>query len=63
MQNTLKYKEYTATVGYSEVDKVYYGKVDGIDDLVSFEAKKEEGLQAAFIEAVDDYEEMKQKFI
>ena len=40
---------------YSAEDRVYYGKIDGIDDLVNFESDSAEGLEKAFHSAVDDY--------
>lgn len=61
MNNTLQYKEFTATYQYSEEDKVYYGKLDGIADLVSFEGETEHGLQRAFHEAVEDYLETRKE--
>ena len=37
MRNTLTYKEYTGTVSYSNEDENFYGKIHGINDLVTFE--------------------------
>ena len=53
--NTLKYKGYVGSVGYSEPDKVFFGKLEGIDDLVNYEGESVSELTAAFREAVDDY--------
>jgi predicted HicB family RNase H-like nuclease len=55
MKEILHYKGYTASVHFSVTDGVFYGKIVGIDDLVSFEGASEEGLKGSFIEAVDDY--------
>ena len=35
--------------------KFFFGKVDGIDDLVSFEGSSVSELKAAFESSVDDY--------
>jgi len=58
MKDLLKYKEYLGTVHFSAEDEVFYGKIEGVDDLVSFEGKTVEELKQAFIEAVDDYDEL-----
>lgn len=38
--------------------KVFFGKVEGIKDLVTFETKKISEIQSAFIVAVEDYLEL-----
>ena len=53
--NTLKYKGYVGSVAYSEPDEVFFGKIEGIDDLVNYEGESVKELTAAFKEAVDDY--------
>ena len=53
--NTLKYKGYIGSVAYSERDKVFYGKLEGIDDLVNYEGESVQELTSAFHEAVEDY--------
>lgn len=57
MTKMFTYRNYNAEVEYSTEDKVYYGKISGIDDLVSFEGDTPEKLETAFREAVDDYVE------
>jgi predicted HicB family RNase H-like nuclease len=37
MTDHLKYKDYPATINYSAEDEVFYGKIGGINDLVTFE--------------------------
>jgi len=49
------YKGYTATVRFSDEDGVFHGKIQGINDLVTFEGASVDGLRKAFTEAVDDY--------
>ncbi len=53
--NTLKYKGYIGSVAYSEPDKVFFGKLEGIDDLVNYEGESVKEITDAFHEAVDDY--------
>lgn len=53
--NTLKYKGYIGSVAYSEADKVFFGKIEGIDGLVNYEGESVQELTEAFKEAVDDY--------
>ncbi len=53
--NTLKYKGYIGSVGYSEPDKVFFGKIEGIDGLVNYEGESVKELTDAFHEAVEDY--------
>jgi predicted HicB family RNase H-like nuclease len=55
MKNVLKYKEFLGSVEFSAEDEVFFGRVEGIDDLVTFEATTVEGLKNAFQESVEDY--------
>ncbi len=55
MSDVLEYKNYLSTVQFSAEDDVFYGKVIGINDLVTFEGESVTDLKAAFKEAVDDY--------
>ena len=53
--NTLKYKGFIGSVSYSENDKVFFGKIEGIDGLVNYEGESVDELTKAFQEAVEDY--------
>lgn len=55
MKDVMTYKGYIGSVHYSEEDEVFHGKIEGIDDLVSFEGTSVRELKKAFHEAVDDY--------
>lgn len=55
MKDTIKYKDYLGSVRFSAEDKVFYGRIEGIDDLVTFEGSSVDELVSAFGEAVDDY--------
>ena len=53
--NLLHYRGYRARPEYSSADKMFYGKILGIDDLVDFSSENARDLEAAFHSAVDDY--------
>jgi len=53
--NLLHYKGYCAKPEYSVEDRVFYGKILGIDDLVDFFSDNAGSLEAEFQKAVDDY--------
>jgi predicted HicB family RNase H-like nuclease len=55
MTDYLKYKDYLATINYSAEDDVFFGRIFGINDLVTFEGTSVSGLKKAFREAVNDY--------
>lgn len=55
MKNTLQYKGYSAIVEFSAEDEVFFGRLLGIRDVVTFEANNVAKLKKAFKEAVDDY--------
>ncbi|PTN09185.1 putative HicB family RNase H-like nuclease [Mangrovibacterium marinum] len=55
MKNVLEYKGFLGTVNYSADDRVFFGKVEGINDLVTFEGTTVDELEAAFKEMVDGH--------
>ncbi|MCK5685259.1 type II toxin-antitoxin system HicB family antitoxin [bacterium] len=55
MKNIIKYKNFLAHVQYSTEDDVFFGKIEGINDLVTFEGTNTVELKSAFHEAVNDY--------
>ena len=55
MKNVLEYRGYLGSVIYSAEDKVFFGKLEGINDLVNFEADNVKDLEEGFKESVDDY--------
>lgn len=55
MKDVVRYKGFIGSVHYSDEDKVFHGKIIGIDDLVTFEGQSVKELIKAFHEAVDDY--------
>jgi len=55
MKDKLKYKEFLGSVHFSGEDEVFFGKIEGINDLVTFEGTTVSKLKIAFKEAVNDY--------
>ena len=51
----LKHKNYYGSIEFSVDDNIFYGKVIGLEDLVSYEAESLDDLKIAFFEAVEDY--------
>jgi len=55
MIDKLKYNDYIATIHYSAEDEVFFGKVVGVNDLITFEGSSVNELKTGFAEAIDDY--------
>ena len=55
MKNTISYKGYIGSVEFSEPDELFFGKVQGIRALISYEGTTARELVADFHHAVDDY--------
>ncbi len=55
MKDTMEYRGYFGSVHYNDDDKVFYGKLEFIRALVSYEGTDVVSLRTAFEEAVDDY--------
>ena len=55
MNNVMEYKGYVGSVEFSENDGVFYGKVQGIRSLISYEGTNAKELVSDFHGAVDDY--------
>jgi len=55
MKDVLRYKNFIGTVHFSPEDNVLFGKIEGINDLVTFEADNVNDLISEFESAVDDY--------
>lgn len=58
MKDTLTYRGFIGSVHFSAEDKAFHGKIEGINDLVTFEGGSVDDLIKAFYEAVDDYLEL-----
>jgi predicted HicB family RNase H-like nuclease len=57
MQDIMEYKDFIGSVRYSAVDDVFFGKLEGIEDLIVFEGDSVQELNSAFNRAVEDYQE------
>jgi predicted HicB family RNase H-like nuclease len=58
MNGLMEYKGYYTNPRFSAEDNIFWGNLEGIDDSISFEGSTVDGLQSAFMEAVDDYLEI-----
>jgi predicted HicB family RNase H-like nuclease len=61
MDNALEYKGYIGSVQYSAADEVFYGKIEAINDLITFEADNAKQLKHEFEASVEDYLEFCQE--
>lgn len=55
MNDMMQYKDYFGSIHYSDDDRIFYGKVESIRSLISFEGEDVASLRASFEEAIDDY--------
>lgn len=55
MKNMMEYKGYPGSINYNKEDEIFYGKVELIRSLISYEGHDVETLCTSFHEAVDDY--------
>ena len=55
MKNIMEYKGYVGSVEFSESDELFFGKVQGIRSLISYEGTNASELISDFHNAVDDY--------
>jgi predicted HicB family RNase H-like nuclease len=58
MKDVLIYKDYRGSVHFNADDEVFFGKIEGIKDLVSFEGDSIIELKKGFEEAVNVYLEI-----
>ena len=56
--SNIEYKGYKSRIQYSSKDKYFFGKVDGLSDLVFFDGEDIEEVVNSFHEAVDEYVEV-----
>ena len=54
----LTYKDYTGVVELDTEDRMLYGKVIGLRDVIGFEGSNFEEMEASFHRAVDCYLEV-----
>lgn len=61
MKNIMEYKGYVGSVEFSETDERFFGKVQGIRALISYEGTNAHELITDFHSAIDDYLEVCEK--
>lgn len=61
MKDLMEHKGYLGSVHFDSEDEIFYGKIEGIEDLVSYEGKSVNEIKKAFIESVNDYLELCRK--
>jgi predicted HicB family RNase H-like nuclease len=55
MMDVLKYKGFIGSIQFSAEDRVFFGRLEGIDDLVTFEGSTVDQLEGAFKFMVDEH--------
>ena len=55
MKDLIKHKDFTGSVHFDSDDNIFYGKIEGINDLITFEGTNVKEIKKSFVEAVDDY--------
>ncbi len=55
MSESLFYKGYGAKIEFDAADRIFFGRLAGINDGIGFHADTVDTLVSAFHEAVDDY--------
>lgn len=59
--NMMKYKNYIARIEFDDEDRIFVGRLAGIDDVVSFHGSTVNELETAFHESVDHYLEVSER--
>jgi predicted HicB family RNase H-like nuclease len=55
VSDMMEHKGYYGSVSYNDDDRLFYGKLEFIRGLISYEGQDVESLRSGFEEAVDDY--------
>lgn len=55
MKDILNYKGFIGSVHFSSTDKVFFGKVEGVNDLITFEGESVDELVSSFQYVVDEH--------
>lgn len=55
MKDIITYKDYIGSLHFNAEDEIFFGKIEGIADLITFEGKSVEELKQSFQDAVEDY--------
>ena len=55
MIDMMEYKGYLGSVHYSDDDQCFYGKIEHIRDLISYEGRDVASIRKSFEDSVNDY--------
>ena len=55
MKDIMKYKGFIGSVHYASEDRVFYGKVEGVNDLITFEGSTVNDLEEGFRYMVNEH--------
>lgn len=55
MKDVIKYKGFIGSVHYANEDRVFYGKLEGINDLITFEGSTVDELEEGFKYMVEEH--------
>ena len=58
MKNTMSYKGYYGSVEFSDEDSLFFGRIIGINDRITYEGDSVVTLRHDFEAAIDDYLEI-----
>lgn len=58
MKYVLQYRDFIGSVHFNSDDNIFFGKIEGINDLVTFEGATVGEIRTSFEEAVHDYLEL-----
>ena len=55
MKNLMKYKDFYASINYEDETSTFWGRIEGIEDIITFESDSVEGLKKEFKEVVEEH--------
>lgn len=61
LRQAMTYKGYVGSMKFSDADGVFFGKVQGVRSLISYEGETREALEVDFRKAIDAYLELCQE--
>ncbi len=56
MKNVMVYREYSGSINYDRDEDCFHGRIEGIEDLITFEGRSVAELKRSFRESIEDYE-------
>ena len=55
MKNLMEYKNFYASINYEDETSTFWGIIEGIEDIITFESDSIEGLKREFEEVVEEH--------